>query len=571
VPFAATCPNRRHIFSSKAELDLMLFSRQVRRIILGLLAISAIGYGLKLSAQQSGRQTNTQSGGSGLTPPPAPSTPKTTTKITASTAPEGAPFVVGERLSFIVAWSNLPTAGRLEMEVAARGQFFGQESYQLRTRVETLGQLRSLFGEFDNQYVSYINPKNALPYRLVNSISQGQRQVEETIVVDQAKQQAIFLDDTTLALPAGAFDLTSLLYGLRLRALPDGDKFKLTVLYGKEVIELEAIVKTRERLTTQTGTYNTVMVKFYPQKKFSKYRGYVWLTDDTQRLPLMIKATMSIGEFRAELTSATVSTRPGAALAKLNGPADESGGVTLIPNGPPNGIEGGAYGKHSIVDQALPFIVGERLNYDVAWGNFTSVGRASFEVRQQGMLGNNRVFEFYGEAVSSGPTRALITVNDQLSSFALIDRLTPVRTDLRLREGRRIKQVSATYDWNKKSASLSTGTSVEIRPGTLDLVSLFYAVRASELKIGASYNYIFLDANYRLQMIVVNVAQQETIGGPLGTRDALKLDVFTPAPNQILLAQVYISNDARRLPLYLATRTRFGELRFQLTNTINTK
>lgn len=554
----------------------MLFSRQVRRIMLGLFAIGAVSFGLKLSAQQSTAGAGGQGGGSGLTPPPTPIAPKTTTNgstISATSAPETTPFVVGEKLSFIVSWSNLPTAARIDMEVAARGQFFGQESYQLRTRIETLGQLRALFGELDNQYVSYINPKNALPYRVVNSIHQGAKQTEETVIIDHSKQQAIFPDDSTVALPAGAFDLTSLLYGLRLRALPDGDKFRLAALYGKELIEIEAVVKTRERLTTQTGTYNTVLVKFYPQKKLSKYRGYVWLTDDSQRLPVMIKASMSIGEMRAELTSATVSTRPFTALAKLNGPADESGGVSPIisPNGSQNGTENGTNGRHSDIEQALPFIVGERLNYDVAWGSFASVGRASFEVRQQGMLGNNRVFEFYGEAVSTGPTRALVIVNDQMSSFVSLDRLTPVRTDLRLREGRRVKQVSAIFDWNKKSAALSSGTSVEIRPGTQDILSLFYAVRASELKLGATYNHLFLDANYRLQMVTIKVAQQETIGGPLGTRDALKLDIYTPAPNQILLAQVYVSNDARRLPLYLATRTRFGELRFQLTSAVNTK
>lgn len=554
----------------------MLFSRQVRRIILGLFAIGAISYGLQLSAQQSVIQSGGQGHRGGLTPPPAPTAPKTATNgspISATSAPEATPFVVGEKLSFIVSWSNLPTAARIDMEVAARGQFFGQESYQLRTRIETLGQLRALFGEFDNQYVSYINPKNALPYRLVNSIHQGAKQTEETVIIDQSGKQAIFPDESTVALPAGAFDLTSLLYGLRLRAFPDGDKFRLAALYGKELIEVEAVVKTRERITTQTGTYNTVLIKFYPQKKLSKYRGYVWLTDDSQRLPVMIKATTSVGEFRADLANATLSTRPSTALAKLNGPADESGGVTpIIPsNGSQNGSENGNNVKYSVTEQALPFIVGERLIYDVAWGSFTSVGRASFEVRQQGMLGHNRVFEFYGEAVSTGPTRALVIVNDQMSSFVSLDQLTPVRTDLRLREGRRVKQVSAIFDWNKKSATLSSGTSVEIRPGTQDFLSLFYAVRASELKLGAAYNHLFLDANYRLQMITTKVVQQESIGGPLGTRDALKLDVLTPAPNQILLAQVWISNDARRLPLYLATRTRFGELRFQLTSAVNTR
>lgn len=100
---------------------------------------------------------------------------------------------------------------------------------------------------------------------------------------------------------------------------------------------------------------------------------------------------------------------------------------------------------------------------------------------------------------------------------------------------------------------------------------MFYAVRASQLKLGATYDFPFLDANHRPRKIKIRVVKQETIGGPLGARDALQLDVLTPEPVQGLIAQVWISNDARRLPLYFATRTRFGELRFQMTSAGNTK
>ncbi len=533
----------------------MLFFRSFRRIVFGLLAISVISYGLKLSAQQGG-----------LTPPPKPSAPKPSTNATATVAVNGSPFVVGERLSFNVSWSNFPTAARLDMEIIERGQFFGQDSFQIRTKVETLGQVRSLFGEIDNQYTSYINANNAVPYRVVSSIRQGQKQAEETVIFDQSKQQAIFPDESVVPISAATFDLPSFVYGLRLRTLPEGDRQRFTALYGKEVIELEAIVKGRERVTTQAGIYNTVCVKFYPQKKHTDSRAQVWFTDDAQKLPILITAKLRFGEVRAELTSATISVRPSTTVAKLNNPIDESG---RFP--PSTGGTNGTNGAHWTGDRPLPFAVGERLNYDIAWGNFTSVGRASFEVRQQGMLGNKRVYEFYGEATSTGAARTLINVNDQLSSYAAVDQLLPVRTDTRLREGKRVKQVSANYDWEKNKATLSSGTDVTIRPGTLDLVSLFYAVRASDLKIGSTFNYFFLDANHRLHTLTIKVARQEAIGGPMGNRDALQLDILTAAPKQALLAQAWISTDSRKLPLYIVTRTRFGELRFQMTSAVNIK
>lgn len=558
----------------------MPFLRISRKIILGLLAVAAISYGLTLYAQQQNP---------GLTPPPKPISSQPSPTMAPANSNGGSPFVVGERLVYNVSWSSFPSAARIEMEVAGQGQFFGQESYQVRSKVETLGQVRSLFGDVDNQYTSYVGLSNAIPHRIVNAIHQGQRQSEEVTILDQLKQKAIFSDDSAISISAGTYDLTSLIYALRLRPLPDGSKHKFSAIHEREVIQFEAVVKGRERIVAQTGVYNAILVKFYPKGgKYGKYRGYVYLSDDSQRLPVMIKAKLPVGEARAELTSVTIATRSATQLAKLAPtPTDEGGSIPGVGNSaglqiPPNGrklTNGGNSGggdtkagnPEPMVERNFPFAVGERLNYDIAWGNFPSVGKASFEVRQQGMLGKKRVFEFFGEASSVGAARTLINVNDQISTLALMDSLVPLRTDLRLREGKRVKQVTTSYDWSRNQASLSSGTQTEIRPGAYDMVSLFYAIRASDLKVGTTRNFVFLDANNRLQMVTVKVIKQESIGGPMGTRDALQIDVLAPEPAKLLLAQAWLSNDARRLPLYLVTRTRFGELRFQMTGAVNTK
>jgi hypothetical protein len=569
----------------------MSYLRPARKFILGSFAVAFISfgilggcYGLILHAQQQPQ---------GLTPPPKSTTPKTSATDNANTF-DGAPFVVGERLVYSVSWGGFGTAARIESEVAERGQFFGHESYQIRTKVETIGQVRSLFGDLDNQYTSYLSLNTSLPHRVVTSIRQGQAQAEEVVVLDQSKKQAIFSDDSTVDLSAETYDLTSLAYGLRLRNWNEGSKQRFSVLYGKEVVEVDAEVKGRERLQTQSGAYNTILVRLTPRKRYVKYRTRVWLSDDAKRLPVLIVAKVAGGEARAELASATSSFRPTAPLAKGDPLKDESGAPRIIAVGPTGGnnpATGGnpgepANGSNSSdgtkategeaannprPERSYPFVVGERLNYDISWGNFASVGKASFEVRRQGTLGPNRVFEFFGEATSTGVARQLINVSDQMSSFAMVESLVPVRSDLRLREGKRFKQTTATYDWSQGKVRLSSGTQTDVPAGTLDLISLFYAVRASELKVGATFNYLFLDANHRLQTVTIRVSKQEAINSALGSLDALQLDVLAPEPAKLLLAQVWVSNDSRRLPLYLVTRTRFGELRFQLTNAVNTK
>ncbi|HKQ78227.1 MAG TPA: DUF3108 domain-containing protein [Blastocatellia bacterium] len=553
----------------------MSFVKTTRKVIFGLLAIAAISYGLRLYAQQQNAK---------LTPPPKAASSEP------SQAPEnsngGSPLVVGERLVYNVSWSSFQSAARIEMEVVEQGQFYGQESYQLRSKVETLGQMRSLFGDVDNQYTSYVSLSSAIPHRVVSAINQGQRKTEAVTVFDQLKQKATFSDDSTLSISGGTYDLTSLIYGLRMRPLTDGSKYKFVALYEKELIEVEAVVKGRERVVAQAGAYNAILIKFYPKGKYSSYRGQIYISDDSQRLPIMVKAKLPVGEARAELTSVTFISRPDTPLAKLDPGPGRSPRPSVISNGPGgNGNSKGngpsespATSSKPAIDvesapepKNFPFIVGERLNYDISWAGFSSVGKASFEVRQQGTLNGNRVIEFFGEASSAGGARTLVSVNDQVSSLVLMDSLLPLKTDLRLREGKRSKQTTATYDRSRNLMSISGSSQADLLPGSYDILSLFYAVRAADLKIGMTREFIFYDANNRPQLLAIRVVKQESIGGPMGTRDALQVDVLAPEPAKLILAQTWISNDARRLPLYLVTRTRFGELRFQMVSAVNTK
>ncbi len=558
----------------------MSLAKTTRKAILGLLAVAAISYGLRLHAQQQNPN---------LTPPPKAASSQSSPAPGNSNG--GSPLVVGERLVYNVSWSSFPSAARVEMEVAAQGRFYGQESYQLRSRVETLGQVRSLFGDVDNQYTSYVSVSlsDAVPHRVVNVIHQGQRRSEEVVVFDHSKKKAIFLDDSDVSIQDDTYDLTSVIYALRLQPLTDGSKYKFTVLYEREMIKVEAVVKRRERVVAQAGAYNAILVNFYPSGKYDAYRGYIYISDDSQRLPVMVKANLPVGEARAELTSVTFASPSETPPAKLDFPSDEgarpfrsipitgaSGGngnevVGGKGSSPTNGVKPGIDVESAPEPKEYPFVVGERLSYDISWGGFPSVGKASFEVRQQGTFNGRRVIEFFGEASSVGAARTLINVNDQVSSLVLMDSLLPIRTDLRLREGKRSKQTTATYDRSKNLMSLSTGSQTDIPPGAYDILSLFYAIRAADLKIGMTRDFAFFDANNRPQRLTIKVVKQESIGGPLGPRDALQVDVLAPEPAKSLLAQTWISNDARRLPLYLVTRARFGELRFQLVNAINTK
>ena len=454
------------------------------------------------------------------------------------------PLTVGERLVYNVSWSNIPSAARLEIEMGARGLYpgheHGRESYLLQTRVLTLNEGWSVFGEIDNQYLSYIDAVSSLPHRLVSSIRQGRvsaKQQELLATIDQTRATATLANGTQIEVPSSTFDLPSLLLALRTADLTGGERMRYNVLLDQRLIEIDVEIVERRQISIQSGNFSAICLRLSPRKQ-GRYRTILWLSDDAERTPLLIRAGTSLGEVRAELTSATVTGR------SKSGPV----GLTPIGSTPFN----------------PPFNVGERLGYNISWGNFINVGRASLEVRQMGLLNSQPVLELFGEVSSSGPIRSLITVNDQITSLVLADRLIPVRTDLRLREGKRNKSDTAILDHSSQIATLNNGTVVPIQPGTLDLVALFYNIRAAELKPGENRQFNFLDANNRPRTISIRGLLQEAIASPTGPRNSTRIEVINQQNEVIAIG--WISADRQRLPLQFTTRTRFGEIKFRLVS-----
>ncbi|MBL8207114.1 MAG: DUF3108 domain-containing protein [Blastocatellia bacterium] len=536
----------------------------VTRTISGFLLIGA----LNLFAQP--RKTvsatvepvaETQQSGGQFTPPPKAEPPKPVLNAPASTRP----FQVGEKLSFNVSWANFVTAARLELEVTGQGAFFGQQGYQLSTKVATLGYVRTLFNEIDNQYISYIDARTLLPYRTDNATRQGKISEDETVTIDQQRRLARFGDQSELALPSETFDLPSLVYALRLREFGEGVKAtKFTALFGKHLVDIEAQVKNRERITTQAGNYDAIRIDLKARTKDKvEYNVRVWFSDDKQRLPLVIQSKPSFGEIRAELTQVSINPQ----LNKANLIAINTAPPEIVSRDPKIALET-AEATPSEFESSLPFAVGERVSYDVEWLNLGNIGKVNLAIQRRGKLDNHVVFEMVGDLATIGSARSIINLDDKFKSYVHVDSLAPIRTETQIIEGQRRKDIVAIYKDN--SVRLDNGTHFDVKPRTLDLVSLFYAVRASQLTVGANQTFHFVDANHRPRAVTIKIVKQEAINSALGTRDTLQLDIINQENNQ-LMAQAWITNDAKRLPLYIVTRLAFGEIRLNIKNVVNGK
>ena len=65
-----------------------------------------------------------------------------------------APYLIGERLTYNVSFSNFPSAAHVEVEGVGRDNYFGRDAIQLRGHVETTGVINVALYAINNDYMS---------------------------------------------------------------------------------------------------------------------------------------------------------------------------------------------------------------------------------------------------------------------------------------------------------------------------------------------------------------------------------------------------------------------------------
>ncbi len=481
-----------------------------------------------------------------------------------------APYAVGERLTYTVAFSNFPTAAHVEMEVTERGPLYGREGVELRARVETIGVVSAALYALNNSYASFVDPSTGIPYRARQSIRQAGRIQDVTQDYNTPLGASALPPGRDVPVAAGSYDFLSALYRIRALPLAQGAVYALVVRNGETNYDAEVRVTGREMMKTNIGSSNVIVtqVRVRGNREADDYRLRLYFTDDERHLPVLITARHPAGEVRVELASAEVQPgAPGAAIAAMPSPAQP--GITPTPTPPVRTTPanpGTLPGPLAVAPPAeLPFKPGEQLNFNFFLGTATQpVGTASFLVRARGRYFNREGLQLTASLQTTGPGQTLFPVNDQISSFVDGTTVLPFRTELSLAEGKRRARFVVSADQGSGSALFEDGTRVEMPVGTHDLLSVFYALRSFDLTPGKR-NAVSLLVNKRPRLLFVTALRASTL--QLGGQQipAVELALQTSDPNGDRLSlRLWVSTDRRRLPLRLTAVTPLGPVRADL-------
>jgi len=221
-----------------------------------------------------------------------------------------------------------------------------------------------------------------------------------------------------------------------------------------------------------------------------------------------------------------------------------------------------------------PFIAGERLSYDVSWADFIVAAELTIQTDSRRVFDGTDAYHVTAEAKTVGLVSGLaLKVLDVYESFINASTLQPFRAEKRSRHGKKQTQSSVTLDQEKHTAQLEGSRSLEIPEETYDLAGLLFAIRGMDLTMGKVRTLTVFE-DEKLYTIKLQPEAREKVTTPAGSFDTIKIAtsrVKGRENDKLFNLRIYITNDARRLPVLITAEPSWGAVRVELTSATGTK
>ena len=217
----------------------------------------------------------------------------------------------GEWFKFRVHYGFV-TAGYATLEVK-NTNLKGQDVFHVIGEGRTTGVSKWFF-KVEDLYESYIDKGNDRPYRFIRKIDEGGHTKDIQIDFDHDNGKALVHNKKHqtkewVDFPADAQDMVSAFYYLRnnldISKMSEGDTFDMNMFFDKENYKFRLKFLGRETLKTKFGKVSCLVFRPYVQagRVFKEKESLtVWVSDDDNKIPVLIKADLAVGSLKATLT-----------------------------------------------------------------------------------------------------------------------------------------------------------------------------------------------------------------------------------------------------------------------------
>lgn len=226
-------------------------------------------------------------------------------------AQQDSSFEAGEWLKFKLSYSGWMKAGNATLEVLET-TYANKPVYRVVAKGWTTGPIKWVF-KVQDHYESYFDKQTGAPYKFIRDVDEGGYVKNRIIEFDHSNQKAHitdFKDNTKTSVDIGdnVQDLVSAYYYLRnnyqTETIQINDIVALDMFFDDETFKFKLKYLGRETIQTAFGKIKCLKFRPYVMagRVFSEEESLtLWVSADANKIPLRIKADLSVGSLRSDL------------------------------------------------------------------------------------------------------------------------------------------------------------------------------------------------------------------------------------------------------------------------------
>ncbi|HPF70058.1 MAG TPA: DUF3108 domain-containing protein [Candidatus Krumholzibacteria bacterium] len=209
---------------------------------------------------------------------------------------------------------------------------------------------------------------------------------------------------------------------------------------------------------------------------------------------------------------------------------------------------------------------GEKMTFSIDYG-IINAGDGTLEVMDVAEFAGRPVYRVESKANSNRFFSSVYKVRDKVQTYIDIEHQHSLYFSKRLREGDYKKTVEVTFDQQAGKVRFADGKVQDTVPGVQDVLSAFFYVRNLDLAPGKVYSVPAHSSKktYDLKVIVHGRERVEVKAGAFDcfvVEPVIEGDGLFKHEGKLTM---YITDDARRIPVLIKTKVPVGSIDVQLT------
>ncbi|HEX7879814.1 MAG TPA: DUF3108 domain-containing protein [Candidatus Eisenbacteria bacterium] len=214
-------------------------------------------------------------------------------------------FATGEELTYAIKFGPI-RAGTAVMSVVGEEWANGGKCWRLRSTIKSSGFFSGIF-KVDDLTESWFDMKGLFSRRFTRLVNEGSYHRHDAVQIDSARNLAFYHPKgDSVAVPPRTQDVLSSIYFARGLPLDVGQSMQIPMHVDRKNAPVELRVLKRETVRVPAGTYACGVVEpilLEPGLFRNEGRVTLWVSDDANRVPVIIKTKVKVGSITAVLES----------------------------------------------------------------------------------------------------------------------------------------------------------------------------------------------------------------------------------------------------------------------------